>query len=518
MSLHLIHRQILHLCYRNVAQAKADLNSWGERFEKIIQPAMEEVLNDLDLPNQTIRIELLELDLGKIPSNLDPDLLRMRVKSALRDQILKEIPNLNQETQKVNQLEVARFEGNQDQVQDLELLLFLLEYGRNPWWKSTLKAEGIRSLVQKLLQEKNKPFRSILEKKSLSNLQLERLLNHLDSQKLEQLANWVFPVHGQIWRQFIFSLEAVLPQVLTSKSLWEVAKSSLLVDYFFTPKSQKSHFLSQWMEEFLQPKAAKKIPAQKVEIPLLWALKSRSKERLSEEILKQALKNWIQSPFIEAHSEFKALIKSKDWSNWIETFPKRFQKADSSKETIPSKIFRKEAISKKRGINLEETYPIQNAGLVLCAPFLPYFFKGLGLVENKEFVTPEAQNRAALLIQTLMDRKESFEESDLLLNKILCGINPYDVIPVEIKLTESEQEEIPNLLQAMVSQWTALKSTSGESMAKGFFPREGILKKVDRGYELQIPRISIDILLNRLPWTISIIKLPWMQETLFVEW
>ncbi|WP_416171431.1 contractile injection system tape measure protein [Algoriphagus boritolerans] len=26
------------------------------------------------------------------------------------------------------------------------------------------------------------------------------------------------------------------------------------------------------------------------------------------------------------------------------------------------------------------------------------------------------------------------------------------------------------------------------------------------------------MLLNRLPWTISIIKLPWMDETLYTEW
>jgi hypothetical protein len=155
---------------------------------------------------------------------------------------------------------------------------------------------------------------------------------------------------------------------------------------------------------------------------------------------------------------------------------------------------------------------------VLAAPYLPYFFKGLGLVENKEFISKEAQNRGVLLIQALLDESHAYEESDLLLNKILCGMSPSEPIEVNFSPTKLETEEIKNLLDAMVARWTALKSTSGAAMAKGFFRREGSLRRIDKGYQLMIPRISIDILLNRLPWTISIIKLPWMEETLYTEW
>ncbi len=139
-------------------------------------------------------------------------------------------------------------------------------------------------------------------------------------------------------------------------------------------------------------------------------------------------------------------------------------------------------------------------------------------MENRAFVSPEAQQRAALLIQALLDEHHEYEESDLLLNKILCGIPTEEVIPVVFSPTDLEKEEIPNLLDVMTQRWAALKSTSGKSMALGFFPREGSLRRTDKGYQLHIPRVSIDILLNRLPWAISIIKLPWMDETLFVEW
>ena len=97
-------------------------------------------------------------------------------------------------------------------------------------------------------------------------------------------------------------------------------------------------------------------------------------------------------------------------------------------------------------------------------------------------------------------------------------MGPSEPTEVNFSPSELEKEEIKNLLDAMVTRWTALKSTSGASMAKGFFRREGSPRRVDKGFQLLIPRISIDILLNRLPWTISIIKLPWMEETLYTEW
>jgi hypothetical protein len=70
----------------------------------------------------------------------------------------------------------------------------------------------------------------------------------------------------------------------------------------------------------------------------------------------------------------------------------------------------------------------------------------------------------------------------------------------------------------MATQWTALKSTSGKMIAEGFFRREGSLRKVQKGYQLQIQRLPFDLLLDRLPWTIGMIKLPWMDELISVEW
>ena len=518
MANHLIHRQILQLRYSNAAQAKADLNDWGERFQKILQPAMEEVLEEVDLPNQTLRIQKLEVDLGKVPASLDPDLIFQKVKDAFKTQIQKEIPDLFQPQPLSKKLQTFESGGARDELQDLELLLFLLEFGRNPWWKSSLEKTGIRVLLQKLLREKNPNLKSLAAKKSLSSTQLQRLLNHTEYSELFDLGNWVFPQQGKVWELFLNSLEQSFPEKILSNAIWQKAKSQLLLEFFFAQKNQKSLSLSLWTEEFLDPIPSQKIPVGQISEPIIWSIENGLSIPISSNSLDRIWENWITSRFIKNHSEVSKPASLRTLSKQLEELKRKLDFQHLKNKIIPIPKTSKVLDGIPKDLDLEETYPILNAGLVLVAPFLPYFFKGLGLLENKKFVSQEAQNRAALLLQCLLEKEEAFEESELLLNKLLCGISPGEIIPVEITLSEVEKEEIPNLLAAMVAQWTALKSTSGESMAKGFFPREGILKKVEKGYELKIPRISIDILLNRLPWAISIIKLPWMQETLYVEW
>ena len=97
---------------------------------------------------------------------------------------------------------------------------------------------------------------------------------------------------------------------------------------------------------------------------------------------------WIKSPFVRSHSttafssneEAKQLI----YERFQQELSERFDGKASVKKDLPFPIARKPQAT--HDLKAEETFPISNAGLVLAAPFLPYFFRGLGLVEKKEFV------------------------------------------------------------------------------------------------------------------------------------
>ena len=74
------------------------------------------------------------------------------------------------------------------------------------------------------------------------------------------------------------------------------------------------------------------------------------------------------------------------------------------------------------------------------------------------------------------------------------------------------------MLQAVIEQWTVLKNTSVEGLREGFLQRKGKLFSKNDNLHLQAETNSIDVLLDQLPWNLSMIKLPWMKRILRLEW
>ncbi|OOG70725.1 contractile injection system tape measure protein [Algoriphagus sp. A40] len=515
MGTHLIHRQILDLRYYDEGRAKAAMNLWNDRFQQVWVPVMLEVLDELDTDGKWIRLDRVEIDLGKIRENLSPDLFRQKLKEALKTQLLKQIRGnqISRPTQ-----EKSEFLFPQDERKSLEILDYLLRNGRKPWWASHSKKEGIRSLIQKLLEEKSRELLAWLQSESITPVMLFRLEQHLKWDEILKLISFAFP--EKLKESLALSeslLSSLSPETYLKIELDQKLEGHILEAFLFS-ESKLSHPISKWFKVHLNKSTTSKIAPEAYSALLAELIPASFRTISAKQVLENVWAKWTQTPSFkkaspnsetQAKSQQLAKVKFLDLvnANSVESKSSTSDSIKKATQTLPSEK-----------LTLDETILISNSGLVLTAPFLPFFFKGLGLVEKKQFVSPESQNRAVLLLQALVNDSFEYEESDLLLNKILCGMEPSEPIAVSFSPTETEKEEIKNLLDSMVSHWTALKSTSGLSMAKGFFPREGSLRRADKGYQLHIPRISIDILLNRLPWTISIIKLPWMNETLFTEW
>jgi hypothetical protein len=123
-----------------------------------------------------------------------------------------------------------------------------------------------------------------------------------------------------------------------------------------------------------------------------------------------------------------------------------------------------------------------------------------------------------LALQFLVTGKDETEEFDLVLNKILCGIDIDKVVPTLILPDEETKTECDLLLMEVIKHWEVLKNTSIAGLREAFLQRAGKLSRVDDGWLLQVEQKAIDVLINHLPWGIGIIKLPWMNEMLYVEW
>lgn len=159
---------------------------------------------------------------------------------------------------------------------------------------------------------------------------------------------------------------------------------------------------------------------------------------------------------------------------------------------------------------------IENAGLVLLHPFLPRFFAALGIADEENILQPD---RALCLLHYLATGQTDAPEYELILPKILCEIALETPVESSVELTEAETEEVSALLEAVIRHWDVLQNTSPDGLRGTFFLRSGKVSLRDDGdWLLQVEAKSFDILLDHLPWSISIIRLPWMSRMLWVEW
>lgn len=156
------------------------------------------------------------------------------------------------------------------------------------------------------------------------------------------------------------------------------------------------------------------------------------------------------------------------------------------------------------------------AGLVLLHPFLPQLLRALSIADDDKLLQPD---RAIYLLYFLATGTITAPEYELVLPKILSNTSLRAVVDSDIILTVEELDEAEALLSAVILHWEVLKNTGTEGLRETFLKRSGKLSLLDNGeWFLQIESNACDILLEQLPWGISMIKLPWMPEMLRVEW
>ncbi len=161
---------------------------------------------------------------------------------------------------------------------------------------------------------------------------------------------------------------------------------------------------------------------------------------------------------------------------------------------------------------------IENSGLVILWPYLGKFFKNIKLSNEGEFVNEYSAMRAVHLLQYLVTDKCEFPEHLLPLNKLLCGRDVSRPISNTFEISDYERDECEKLLSTVIKHWSALRNTSIEGFKATFLQRNGVLVREEACWLLRVERKTYDMLIDVLPWGISMIKLSWMKTLLNVEW
>ncbi len=162
---------------------------------------------------------------------------------------------------------------------------------------------------------------------------------------------------------------------------------------------------------------------------------------------------------------------------------------------------------------------VENAGLVLIWPFIRDFFAQLGLAgEDGTFIDAAAPHRAAGLLHHAATGEATPPEYWLALNKVLCGMDLDAIHEWTGSVTAAEAAETQRMLTAVLAHGTALGELSIDGLRGTFLLRKGALTTRDGAWLLRVERQLCDIVLDRLPWTLEWIRLPWMPAPLRIEW
>lgn len=167
---------------------------------------------------------------------------------------------------------------------------------------------------------------------------------------------------------------------------------------------------------------------------------------------------------------------------------------------------------------------IDNAGLVLTAPFIPHLFRELGMLERNaggalKLTEPATASCAVHLLQYLVTSHTATPEPLLVLNKILAGVPTAAAVTSQIEAAENELALCAKLLASMLANWPALSTgTSPAGLQNTFMQRKGRLTFDGDKWMLKVERKTLDVLVDQVPWSFRLIFHSWMPQPLYVEW
>lgn len=506
---HKIHTTTLHVNFEGIEEGLGLQDSLALTFYEKVMPALEKEFDEFADPNSTIVISELELDCGLISSEKwEEELLQKVIEQVRQELVSSQTGKAIVFTQKEKATEV---------------FFYFLEKGFFPWSSPFSTPKDLESEVkldnaflgklsisfQKSVINRDRLYRSFSQKfifqifeklAENSNPLLLEMVNHLlkkgKEKKLKELMTMVLSSS--------FNQEAIPVSEFLKKLIYSSQGDYPVFTNFLGYKLKKD---AGFREEFLallsdtpKPEFLQKIKQ---------VLETIQKDH--PDILEKIGLSFTEfGPGLAVgdyqNSRDKGIIQS---SNEME-----YQHNNDSSTSSEPKTDR---ANLEKPIIDEDIY-VENAGLVLLHPFLGELFSTIQLTEDGKFVSTQDKNMAAKVLQFLVYGENEQTENYFVLNKILCGIGVTEVLDVAIELSPELKTESADLLQDVIRHWAILKNTSVEGLRETFLQRPGKINRLEKGWKLTVERKTVDVLLDKLPWGLGIIKLPWMDEIMYVDW
>lgn len=570
---HIINREVLEFNVSERNRAQSIQNKVSEIVRLKLNPALDQLFSKISGSDEIIRIENLVIDLGTISGK--------ELENELTDKIISEISDKIELLLKTSRSDVREkiflnSGQNQNKTETgisvinrqndfLAQFVYYLENGFLPWWSKSViqnkvsKNMSIKSLLKEVLNVEKTLLRStvipLLKKEKIRKRLIFQCNQSCLHELLKKLNTELFASYSDNFQLLLACAGSVQISKLLTESFYETvlfyfsAETQLntenhkitfvkdILDLAFSKKEdeEKEKILfdilrtSQIKAQVSQPKELLPVMVAVIQV----ATELTSKSQLFQQMIQDlTLKNdfvintLIEHAVIKANKEiaeknkkqkFKSIKGSGEFLT-EEGFVLEEKVRDGNSEKGEGKDKSFSVFSSKPEIDKEQIL-IYNAGLVLIHPFLRYFFEGLNLLNTElQFKGENEAFKAVHLLQFIATGKESTQEAGLPLNKILCGLEVTEPVPLNIPLSNEEKEECLFLIKTVLERWEALKTTNPAALRDTFIQREGILKQAGQSWNLTIERNTFDVMLEKLPWSYSLVKLPWCEQILYVEW
>ena len=439
-----------------------------------IAEALDQPLSQFSHKNANFVIDKLEIDIGSFDLKTD----KKKLFKIISEKVEEEIHKISKTIEA--QEGYSPLASKAKDTSELELVFYILRNGHLPWWADFDQKVNVKTFFKQFIQ-KRVDKQIIRLKDELTNpVFRKRLIQYLPEKELIECINILLPSY-----------------ISSSREIIETAKTS---------PAFKAAFFELIFE----------LPYQKV---------SSHIQEISETILELLSDNQISPKTINP----EVLPVAKDIVSQLKDLQLSLEKTKSRKPTDSRERTEQKKKRAKRDRaaqsdnlddEIENSIEVNHAGLVLILSFLPFFFENIGIAANKSFHSTAEQHQAVYLLHYIASGDlELPEEHELFFEKLICGIEVDEVLIPFTGFNQNHLDEVGEMLASVIENWKALKSSSAQTLQSAFLQRPGYLILRDDGaWSLHIERQTIDILLDKIPWTISIAKLPFSGMMIYTEW
>lgn len=505
---HIIHKLVLQIEVPRRDTVQKVQDDALRHFEQVLLKQLEKLLDEMDVPAHVL-IDKIDLDLGA-SDRLETVFEQLTVSlSKALDPVLnpKLLPNTEEEEAEIRHLSLT------EEQKALDVFVHFITTGRLPWYAVT---------DTDWLQQEELWFSKILSVLGRDSFSRSKLSSFFKSSTIAAI---------RLFKQF--SITSVKKMVVVLLGIEEPGLQKAIEAIV---QEIRFKLADKAKEDEPQTKAPLKEKDDSVSIEhktvdaysanfdsvalasivekILLTLYVRNEEMtvISEEIRKkiavlifEALKTAARPSIAKLIEIADAVLKQEEQPS----IPQKNKPTATPDNTPETNSIQKEDIG---GVYVSQ------AGLVILHPFLEYFFKDFGLLQDNDFVDLPARQLAVHLLHYLGTGNTNAFEYDLYFEKFLCCWPADEPLERGVEIPQRMLDEGDNMLLTVIKYWKALKNTSPGGLREGFLNRNGKLIETEQPVRLIVERMDLDILLSTLPWGMGVIKLPWMVEPFYVEW